>query len=94
MASKCWEHVTQEIFECVKAKSKREHGTVYEPPNGDSGISKTETSVGKIVLKFDLSGEKLCYAIVEKPWIVTEGEIWDGIESAIDSCRGEGKGDG
>lgn len=87
MGSHSWEGISEQIFECVKAKSKKEHGTVYEPPNGDSGIAKTETTVGKVVLKFNLSGEKLSYAIVEKPWIVTESEIWDGIGDTIDSCR-------
>jgi hypothetical protein len=82
-----WEGVTQQIFECVKAKSEKEHGTVYEPPNADEGKAVTKTAVGTVVLTFKLSGGTLTYEIVEKPWIVSASAIWEGINETIESCR-------
>jgi hypothetical protein len=49
-------NVDSNIFNCVKNKSKEEHGTTYDPPNGNSGTSKTHVNwIGDIVLKFDLN---------------------------------------
>jgi hypothetical protein len=88
MESWTWEHITQEIFDCVKAKSEKEHGTHYEPPEADTGICWTQIPfLGKVVLKFNLSGETLTYVLVEKPGIVPASRIKDGIGETIESCR-------
>jgi hypothetical protein len=85
--TRSYDNVTEAIFGCIKATSKREHGTTYDPPNGDSGTATTDTFVGKVVLGFDLSSGKLTYTIKEKPGIVTEDEIWNGTDDTVSGCR-------
>jgi hypothetical protein len=88
-APKVYHGVTAPIFDCLKTTSHREHGTVYAPPNADSGTATT-TSPGKIVLDFSfvLADQTLSYTLVEKPWWIPESAIWDGIGSTINGCRG------
>jgi hypothetical protein len=86
--SKSWSGITSSIFACVKTMSEKEHGTKYEPPGANTGTATTETAVGTVKLGFVLSAETLTYTIQSKPFIVTEGEIWGGINEAISHCRG------
>lgn len=86
-ASKTFSPVTESVFSCVKATSSEEHGTVYDPPNGDQGTATTSTPVGDVVLSFDLQVPNLTYTILKKPFIVPDSTIWDGIQSTIDSCQ-------
>lgn len=82
--------VTQAIFICVKQTSGREHGTVYDPENGNKGTATTKVpAIGTIVLSFDLvpSSESITYCIISKPWIVSASQIFDGIGETINSCR-------
>jgi hypothetical protein len=84
-----WSHITEQIFECVKRKSEEEHGTHYEPAEGNTGICWTKVSfLGKVVLKFNLANEELTYVLVEKPGVVPASSIKSGINSTIESCRG------
>lgn len=87
--SKTYPHVTQDIFNCVKQKSAKEHGTVYDPADADKGTATTNTVVGKVVLGFDLDADTgdITYTIIDKPVLAPEHEIWNGIEQAINSCR-------
>jgi hypothetical protein len=85
--------VTDSIFSCVKDKSFKEQGTVYDPKNGNQGKATTDVpAVGKIVVSFDFdpSAEKITYCIVSKPWIVPVSSIFDGIGDTINSCRAKG----
>ena len=87
--SKSWSTVTESIFDCVKATSQKAHGTVYDPADGDTGTATTVvTAVGKIVLQFTLANGTLTYTILSKPWIVTEDEIWTGIDTSVTGCGG------
>jgi hypothetical protein len=87
-SSKTWNGVTESIFACVKAGSERDHGTKYDPANGDSGTATTSTPVGDVVLAFDLQPSgALTYTIQKKPFLVSDSQIWDGVSESINSCR-------
>ena len=80
--------VTSEIFACVKTKSKDEHGTVYDPPNGNSGTATTTTSLYFVELgfNFDPQSGDLTYTLIKKSWLVPISEVWNGIAKTIDTC--------
>ena len=82
--------VTQAVWECVKTTSYQKHGTNYVPADGNQGTATTSTGVGEIVLNFDYNptNETVTYTIVQKPMIITDGEIWMGIQETIDGCQG------
>ena len=87
--TKTYGNVTPGLFACVKAKSSKEHGTTYEPPDSNKGTSTTQSIVGKVVLDYELNPEtsELTYTLVEKPVLAPEYAIWNGIEDAINGCR-------
>lgn len=87
--TKSFDNVTSAIWECIKATSAKEHGTEYAPPNGNEGKATTSTAVGRIVLNFSLDPdqEMLTYTIEKKPFLVSENQIWSGIQDAIERCR-------
>lgn len=80
--------VTDSIWECVKSTSERENGTVYAPPGQNQGTSTTETVVGEVILgfNFDESLKTVTYTIQKKPFIVSDDQIWNGIQETIDHC--------
>ncbi|MDD5266972.1 MAG: hypothetical protein PHO08_07570 [Methylococcales bacterium] len=87
--SKTFHGVTQAIFDCVKTTSAQQHGTVYNPANGNSGTSKT-TGTGwevDMTFNFDPSSGDLAYTITYKTWIVPVSSVWDGISDTINLCR-------
>jgi hypothetical protein len=87
-SSKAWNGVTESIFDCVKATSAKDHGTRYDPPSADRGTASTDTPVGAVVLGFNLSNGTLTYTIQKKPFLVSDSQIWDGIDHTINACRG------
>jgi hypothetical protein len=88
-STRSWTDVTPAILACVKASSAHEHGTRYDPPDADKGTATTDvTAIGTIVLGYELgAGDTLTYTIQKKPFLVSETEIWSGIDSAITACR-------
>jgi hypothetical protein len=86
--TKSFGNVTQAVWDCVKSTSAKEHGTTYEPPDSNQGTATTQTIVGKIALgfNFDPAQETVTYTIIQKPGIVSEQEIWDGIQDSINGC--------
>ena len=88
-SSKTWYGVTPEIFTCVKTTSEHDHGTKYDPPDANQGTATTWVpAIGSIVLGFNLdSSGALTYTIEKKPWIVSESQIWNGINESINGCR-------
>ena len=86
--SRTFDGVNQAIFACVKQKSFKERGTVYDPSTGNKGKATTEIFVGTIVLSFDFDpgANSITYGIISKPGIVLDSEIFDGIAAAIDAC--------
>ena len=81
--------MTEEIWHCVKTRSGAEHGTVFEPPDADQGRATTNKWVGRFLLdfSFDQQAQKITYNIVEKPRVVWNGAIWNGIMDTIERCR-------
>lgn len=81
--------VTAKVWERLKAKTAREHGTRYEPPNANVGLSTTGTVLGRLVLAFEYqpSRQHVTYTIREKPLLISEGTIWSGIGTAIERCQ-------
>lgn len=86
--TKSFNDVTASIWECVKATSLREHGTKYAPPGVPQGTATTVTPVGDVVLNYDynVADSTVTYTLVKKPFIVSEGTIWDGIKDTIAGC--------
>ncbi len=83
--------ITQPIFTCIKAKSKAEHGTDYEPPDANSGTATTKIAwIGtvKVDFSFNHSAQTLTYSNLQKPSGLLESLVWNGIESTINECRG------
>jgi len=83
--------ITPAIWECVKATSLKDHGTVYAPEGAIKGTAATSTPVGEVVLSFnyDEKDSTVTYNIDKKPWIVGSSTIWEGIQSTIDGCSGK-----
>ena len=81
--------VTESVWTCLKTSSEKEHGTIYAPPGANQGTSTTKTVVGTVVLGFDFMPEKesIRYTIKQKPLLVPTGQIWSGIQEAIDDCQ-------
>lgn len=88
-STRTWDGVTPEIFACVKTASAHDHGTQYEPSGADKGTATTQVRfIGTIVLAFErTTSGAITYTIQKKPGLVTESQIWDGIDSAISHCR-------
>ena len=87
--SKTYSGVTEQIFACVKANTAKEHGTVYDPLDGNQGTATTDTVVGEVILTYDLdpATSEIKYTLIKKPVLAPEHEIWNGIEGAINACR-------
>ena len=84
-----YNNVSAAVFACVKSTSASQHGTVYDPPEGNQGTATTSTAVGSVVVSFDLdpTNNTITYCLVSKPWLVPESDIWSGIASTIASCQ-------
>lgn len=87
--TKSFDGVTPNVWDCIKETSYKEHGTKYEPANANQGTATTDSVVGKVILKFDIDPSKniLTYTIDKKPFLVSEGQIWNGIEKSIRNCQ-------
>lgn len=88
-SSRTFYNVSASIWECVKSTSNKEHGTVYNPPDANQGTATTSTPIGDIVLSFnfDPGQASVAYKIEKKPFIVSDNQIWDGIEDSINGCK-------
>ncbi|MGB8509529.1 MAG: hypothetical protein WCD76_14175 [Pyrinomonadaceae bacterium] len=82
--------ITQAVWECVKTTSYNQHGTNYAPPDANQGTATTSTPIGDVVLTFDYdpTKETVTYTIVKKPFLVSDNQIWSGIQDTADGCQG------
>ena len=89
-SSKVFYGVTPSVFACVKTTSQQQHGTVYDPPDGNQGTAITQTSTWtvKLAFNFDPGSDQITYTILYKTWIITDSEIWSGIGDTINGCIG------
>ncbi len=80
--------VNTAVWQCVKSTSLQEHGTKYVPADADQGTATTDTVVGTVELSFDYNAQKdsVSYKIIKKPFIVSDNQIWNGIQETIDHC--------
>jgi hypothetical protein len=84
--------VDEEAWETLRSRSTRDHGTIYQF-EGDDETSGTATTrvpvIGDIVMHFhlDVDAATLTYTIVQKPMVVREDQIWDGIEKSVEDAR-------
>lgn len=87
--SKTFHGVTQGIFNCLRTKSEQQHGTVYDPPDANSGKTTTKGTGWTVVLKFNFNpgNGDLFYEVEQKSWIVPISAVWSGISDTINSCR-------
>jgi hypothetical protein len=87
--SKRYSGVSKSVHDCVKRNGVKEHGTVYDPKDGDKGTGETSTVAGNVKVSFELNpgDESVNYVIIAKPWIVSASQIFDGIADAINVCR-------
>jgi hypothetical protein len=87
--SKRFSGVSKSVHDCVKRNGVSEHGTVYNPKDGDKGTGETSTMVGTVKVGFELNpaDESVTYVIIEKPFLVSDTQIFDGIAGAISACR-------
>ena len=71
---KVFHGVTPSIFNCLKTTSERDHGTKYDPPDGNKGTSTTSTNMYEVVLGFDFNpgNGDLTYTVVKKSWDRTD----------------------
>jgi hypothetical protein len=84
--------VDQEAWDCLRTSTAREHGTVYtfDAADPSAGTATTKVAViGDIVLrfKFDDVKDTITYTIQQKPLIVGDDQIWNGIQESIDHCN-------
>lgn len=81
--------VSDSTWNCLKLTSQSEHGTSYQPEGKNQGTSTTSTPLGDIVLEFnfDSSKETVTYMVTKKPFLVSDSQIWQGIQDTIDHCN-------
>ncbi|MCC6735458.1 MAG: hypothetical protein IT534_04950 [Bauldia sp.] len=88
-APRTFRDVTPAIFECVKATSEAQHGTIYDSADGLTGTATTSSSLYTVRMSFafDPAAGSLAYTLVSKSLIVPASAVWSGIETALTGCR-------
>ena len=93
-STKTFKGITPTIWKCIKETSMKEHGSVFSPPDANTGtattVVKTLGLTFTVVLSFnyDVKKEQVIYIINERPrLVVSEEDIWDGIQRTIDVCK-------
>ena len=91
-ASNTYQGVTDQIFNCVKTKTKSDYGTVYKPETGNTGTATTDYMGTHTELEYDLNTDKktLTYSIKDKSWVISEDRIWSNIEDTLKGCGWKG----
>jgi hypothetical protein len=86
---RCFEGVSEEVWQRMQARGEREHGTVFEHSDAVRGTATTPTPVGPVVVgfEFEAEAERITYTIVQKPFFAANSLIWGGIAAAIERCR-------
>jgi hypothetical protein len=88
MDTRTFSGITEAMWERMKADARAHHGT--EIDGGDnSGRLTTRTPIGSVVLTYDYdpAQSEVTYGIVEKPFLVSAGQIWSGIDDAINGVK-------
>ena len=90
-SERTFDGVSDAVWQCLRAYSQREYGTVFDPPDASQGIATTKTYIGDVVLAFDYQSENetLTFRIEKKPIVVPAGQIWNGFVERIELCESE-----
>jgi hypothetical protein len=90
---KIWTGVTVDAFRRLRSMSESTYGSRFDPPDSNEGTVTTDTPVGRVVLaySFDADANELTYSVWQKPAMVPEFMIWDGIGRMLQQSRGGDK---
>jgi len=98
-STKTFKNVSPAIWKCIKETSIKEHGSVFSPPDASTGTVTTVvktlglTFTVELSFNYDQVKEQVTYIINERPkLVVSENDIWDGIQRTIDGCKKSGGG--
>jgi hypothetical protein len=71
--------------------SVAQYHTVFDPPPpATEGTAVSKTPVGEVKMDFsyDESAQTVSYTLTHKPFVIPEGQLWDGIAKSIKECSG------
>ena len=73
----------------MKEIGSTEYGVVYDPPEGPIITATGQTPLGECVIEFvhDPAKAELTLTVVNKPWLLPEGLLWNGLLQTLDRCR-------
>jgi hypothetical protein len=89
LPSRTFSNVTRTVLACMETDSRKRYGTVYtrDPGNPNSGMTETHyLGLTRLSFVFDPAGATVTYAIVHKPLLASDSQVWDGIRDAIKTC--------
>ena len=90
-SSKSFEGVSPECWKCMQEAQTTKYKTVFTPPPpATEGTSVSATPVGEIRMEFayDESAQTASYTLNHKPFVIPEGQLWDGIAKLVKECGG------
>jgi hypothetical protein len=86
---KIWTGVTADVFRRLRSMGESSYGSRFDPSDSNEGTVTTDTPVGRVVLAFafDADESELRYRVRQKPPMVPEFMIWDGIDRLLQQCK-------
>jgi hypothetical protein len=90
-SSRTFEGVSPECWKCMQDASVAQYHTVFDPPPpATEGTAVSKTPVGEVKMDFsyDESAQTVSYTLTHKPFVIPEGQLWDGIAKSITKCSG------
>lgn len=90
MPDQTYTGVTEAIFQRIKSDSESEHGTTYDPQDGDVGVATTKgTPFGDIVMQYalDPTAETLAYTLEGDHNSLARKVIFSKLGDAVDAAK-------
>ena len=87
--SRTFSGVTAEILSRMKEIGRTEYRVVYDPPEGPISTATSQTPLGECVVEFvhDPAKAELKLTVINKPWLLPEGLLWNGFSQTLERCR-------
>jgi hypothetical protein len=87
--SKTFYGVTQGLFNCLRTRTEREDGSLYDPPHANAGTMSTRGTGWAVVLRFsfDAATGTLFFQVQHKSWMVPASAVWSGLSDTLNGCR-------
>lgn len=84
MDTRTFPGITASMWDRMKRDASARHGTEIDG-GSNTGTLTTRTPIGAVVLRYDYDPERcaVTYGILNKPFLVSAGQIWNGVEAAI-----------